>query len=91
MFHFLTGEDQRQAYYFALQNMVVPGRFVILATFALDGADKCSGLQVQRYSAESLGDFLGERFRLVESMNYTYHMPSGSLRPYVYARFQKDG
>jgi SAM-dependent methyltransferase len=90
MFHFLTGEDQRQAYHSALQKMVVPGGFVILATFALDGAEKCSGLPVQRYDAGSLGDFLGEGFRLVESMNYTYQMPSGGLRPYVYACFQRE-
>jgi hypothetical protein len=67
----------------------MPGGFVIMATFALDGATKCSGLPVQRYSAESLSEFFGYGFRLIESSNYTYQMPSGELRPYVYTRFQK--
>ncbi len=60
-----------------------------MATFALGGAEKCSGLPVQRYSAETLGEFLGDGFKLVESLDHTYQMPSGDLRPYVYTRFQR--
>ena len=67
----------------------MPGGFVIMATFAMDGATICSGLPVQRYSAESLSEFFGDGFRLVESSDYTYRMPSGDLRPFVYTRFQK--
>ena len=89
VFHFLTEEQHRQTYHSLLQKIVMPGGFVIMATFALDGATKCSGLPVQRYSAESLSEFFGYGFRIIESSNYTYQMPSGELRPYVYTRFQK--
>jgi SAM-dependent methyltransferase len=89
MFHFLTEEQHRQTYRSLLQKIVMPGGFVILATFAMDGASKCSGLPVQRYNAESLSEFFRDGFRLVESSDYAYYMPSGDLRPYIYARFQK--
>jgi len=89
VFHFLTEEQQRQTYHSLLQKTVMPGGFVIMATFAMEGATKCSGLPVQRYSADSLGNFLGVEFKLLENLDYTYQMPSGDLRPYVYARFQK--
>jgi EEF1A lysine methyltransferase 2 len=89
VFHFLTEEQHRQTYHSLLQKIVMPGGFVIMAAFAMNGATKCSGLPVQRYSAESLSDFLGKEFTLIESLDYTYQMPSGDLRPYVYARFQK--
>jgi hypothetical protein len=36
-----------------------------------------------------VSEFFGDGFRLVESSDYTYQMPSGELRPYVYSRFQK--
>lgn len=88
-FHFLTEEQDRQTYRSVLQKTVMPGGFVIMAAFAMDGAAKCSGLPVQRYDAERLSEFLGIEFRLIESLDYTYRMPSGDLRPYVYARFQK--
>jgi SAM-dependent methyltransferase len=92
VFHFLTDEQQRQAYYSVLQKVLSPDGFVIMAAFAPDGATRCSGLPVQRYSAESLSEFLGGGFKLLETFNYTYQMPSGDVRPYVYTRFQKiDG
>jgi SAM-dependent methyltransferase len=89
VFHFLTKEHHRRTYHSVVQKLVMPGGFVIMGTFAMDGAEECSGLPVQRYSVESLYEFYGAGFRLVESLDYTYQMPSGDLRPYVYARFQK--
>jgi len=89
VFHFLTKEQHRRTYHSLLQKVVMPGGFVIMATFALDGAEKCSGLPVQRYSVDGLCEFFGDGFRLAESLDYTYRMPSGDVRPYVYARFQK--
>jgi len=89
VFHFLIEEQHRQTYHSLLQKIVMPGGFVIMATFATGGATKCSDLPVQGYSVESLSEFLGDEFRLVESLDYTYQMPSGDLRPYVYTRFQK--
>lgn len=89
VFHFLSEEKHRQIYLSLLQKNIMPGGFVIMATFAMNGATMCSGLPVQRYSKESLSEFLGDGFKLIESLEYTYHMPSGDLRPYVYTRFQK--
>lgn len=89
VFHFLTEELHRQIYYSLLQKLIMPGGFVIMAAFAPSGATMCSGLPVQRYSAEDLSAFLGSDFKLIESLDYTYQMPSGDLRPYVYTRFQK--
>jgi ribosomal protein L11 methylase PrmA len=90
VFHFLTDERHRQIYRSVLQKLIVSGGFLIMATFALDGATRCSGLPVQRYSAESLSEFLGNEFKLLECFDYSYQMPSGILRPYVYTRFQKS-
>ena len=89
VFHFLTEEPHRQIYHSLLQKLLMPGGFVIMAAFAPSGATMCSGLPVQRYSAESLSAILGSGFKLMESLDHTYQMPSGDLRPYVYTRFQK--
>lgn len=89
VFHFLTEEPHRQIYHSLLQELLMPGGFLIMAAFAPSGATMCSGLPVQRYSAEDLSAFLGSGFKLIESLDHTYQMPSGDLRPYVYTRFQK--
>ncbi len=87
--HFLLTEAQRQAYRATLRTVLRPGGYAIIATFSIDGAKKCSGLDVYRYDAPMLAEFLGEEFRLQEHFNYTYTMPSGALRPYVYTLFRK--
>ncbi len=89
VFHFLIEEQDRQTYKTILQKTVMSGGFVIMAAFALNGATMCSGLPVQRHSVESLQEFFGDSFKLIESLNYTFHNPSGDTRPYVYTRFQK--
>ena len=90
VFHFLTDEQDKQTYRSLVQKVLMPCGFMVIATFALEGEAQCSGLPVQRYSADSLGKFFGAGFNLVESLKYTYKMPSGDERPFVYARFQKN-
>ena len=53
---------------------IIVDALLILAAFALDGAEKCSGLPVQRYSAAGLGAFLGSGFRLIEHLDYFYQI-----------------
>lgn len=88
--HFLVDEEDRARYLFQLKKAVVPNGYVIISAFALDGASKCSGLEVVQYDSRKLGDFLGDSFTLIESFNYEYDMPSGEKRPFVYTRFQRQ-
>jgi SAM-dependent methyltransferase len=88
VFHFLTKAKDRQTYRSLVQKTIMPQGFLIIATFALEGATHCSGLPVQRYSIDGLGEFFRDQFELIESLDYIYKMPSGDVRPYVYARFQ---
>ncbi len=87
--HFFTAEEDRQAYFCLLKKLLRQGGYVILAQFSLAGAAKCSGLPVHRYSKEMLADELGSDFKLIDSFGHTYTMPSGGLRPYVYALFKR--
>lgn len=89
VFHFFTDDQQRQNYLDTLLKVLRPGGYVILAAFAIGGASKCSGLDVRNYDVESLVQFLGPDFQLIESRQHTYQMPSGDLRPYVYTLFQR--
>jgi len=50
-FHFLTESRDRDAYLARLKQALKIGGYVIIATFALDGPEKCSGLPVMRYDA----------------------------------------
>ena len=67
VFHFLTEASQRASYRRALSRGLMSGGLLVIATFALDGPEKCSGLPVQRYDSASLTSEFGEAFLLIES------------------------
>lgn len=87
--HFFTEEKQQNVYFDLLKGALKPKGFVILAEFNLEGAKKCSGLDVFNYNEEMLQERLGSDFELLKSFNYTYIQPSGNTREYVYTLFQK--
>ncbi len=89
VFHFLTDQADRQTYFELLDNAVTSGKFVILASFNLEGAERCSGLPVERYDEHKLAAFLGDNYQLITAFNFDYTMPSGANRPYIYSLFQK--
>lgn len=87
VFHFLTDAADRAAYLRQLRRILKPGGAAIIATFALDGPDACSGLPVLRYSPETLAAELGEDVRLVESVAHDHQTPSGARQSFQYSRF----
>jgi len=53
VFHFLTAPADRAAYAALLARTVPAGGHAVIATFALDGPEKCSGLEVRRYDGRA--------------------------------------
>lgn len=87
--HFFTNPKDQETYFNLLQKIVKPSGFAIIAVFNTEGATKCCGLPVQRYNKETLEKSMGNSFKLIDSFNYLYTMPSGDTRPYVYTLFKK--
>lgn len=88
-FHFLTEARDRAAYVERLRSAVASGGHVIIATFAPDGPEKCSGLPVQRYDGASLAAELGPEFELIETRSETHHTPWNSTQAFQFSRFRK--
>ncbi len=57
---------------------------MIVATFADDGPEMCSGLPVRRYAAEDLVAALGEGFELVETRREVHVTPRGASQPFTW-------
>lgn len=89
VFHFLTNPNDRHAYVERVMRSVRPGGHVIIATFAEDGPEQCSGLPVVRYRPESLHAEFGDAFLLVEHKQEVHHTPSGSNQQFVYCYCRK--
>jgi trans-aconitate methyltransferase len=90
-FHFLTDAGDRAAYVERLRSAVAPAGQIIIATFAPDGPEKCSGLPVQRHDSASLLAELGPEFALVETRSEKHHTPWDSTQAFQFSRFQRRG
>ncbi|MBR0776974.1 class I SAM-dependent methyltransferase [Bradyrhizobium diazoefficiens] len=88
-FHFLTDPRDRAAYVERLRLAVALHGHVIIATFAPDGPEKCSGLPVQRHDSASLAAELGPGFELVETRSETHHTPWNATQAFQFSRFQR--
>lgn len=86
--HFLTGEDEIQGYLANLRRLVKPAGHVLLAEFAQDGAVKCAGLPVHRYSLQEMLSRM-EGFELLAHREEVFLNPKGDPRPYLYALFRR--
>jgi 2-polyprenyl-3-methyl-5-hydroxy-6-metoxy-1,4-benzoquinol methylase len=84
VFHFLTQATDRQRYVDAVRHAVRSGGHVIVATFAPDGPDHCSGLEVMRYNPDNLHNEFGDGFDLVDSTRETHHTPFGTEQKFIY-------
>jgi SAM-dependent methyltransferase len=89
VFHFLTEPADQEAYLSSLRKAVRPEGYVIIATFAPEGPQECSGLPVERYDAEKLSHRLGPDFRLLQSMKIPHTTPWGSTQEFTYCLFRR--
>ena len=90
VFHFLTEASQRAGYRRALTHGLAAGGLLIIATFAPEGPEMCSGLPVQRYDSGSLSRELGYRFQLIESWREEHVTPWGSSQSFNWCAFRRS-
>jgi SAM-dependent methyltransferase len=93
VFHFLIEPSDRAAYVAAMDAALAEGGTGIIATFAEDGPEQCSGLPVMRYSsdvlAQTLEAFAPGRFTLVESRRHMHVTPKGNEHSFQVGVFRK--
>jgi SAM-dependent methyltransferase len=87
-FHFLTEDADRAAYIARLRRGLKIGGHAIIATFAPDGPERCSGLPVVRYSPDSLRQTLGPDFTLMASRSDAHATPWGSTQSFQFSAFR---
>jgi SAM-dependent methyltransferase len=88
-FHFLTREEEQNAYIQRLRQALRRGGHAIIGTFAPDGPEKCSGLPVARHDAESLSAILGAGFVLVDSRRHEHATPWHSVQKFQFSTFRR--
>ncbi|MBC7953804.1 MAG: class I SAM-dependent methyltransferase [Rhodospirillaceae bacterium] len=81
-FHFLTDEGDQRKYAEVMATALVPGGMAIIATFAMDGPETCSGLTVERPDEENLARVLGPQFELMDQLTENHVTPGGAVQKF---------
>jgi ubiquinone/menaquinone biosynthesis C-methylase UbiE len=89
VFHFLTDAEDRRKYVELVMRSLKPGGHIIVASFGENGPQKCSGLDVVRYTPETMHDEFGGAFRLVKSLNEMHETPFGTTQEFIYCYCRK--
>lgn len=89
VFHFLTDATDRNKYLRVLKHTLRPGGHLIIAAFALEGPQKCSGLDIVQYDSDNITRELGDSFSLVEECHEVHMTPAHKEQMFTYFRFIK--
>ena len=85
VFHFMTESSERRRYAANASRSIRPDGTLVMATFALDGPARCSGLDVARYNPEGLAEELGEDFTLERGFGDVHRTPAGAEQRFSFA------
>ena len=89
VFHFLTEPAQRAAYVAQAAHTLRPGGHLLIATFAADGPERCSGLPVQRYDADTLAAEFAPHFTRIGDAREQHPTPFGTTQSFQYVLLQR--
>jgi len=89
--HFFTDPADRGRYVAKLADGLANGGHAIIATFAPDGPTSCSGLPVQRSSAEEILDLLGNQFTGVSAKTQHHRTPGGREQAFTWIVAKRTG
>lgn len=88
--HFLREPAQQQRYADVLRRTLAPGGHALIATFAIGGPTRCSGLDVVQYDCAALGRLLGESFTCIRQETELHRTPGGGEQLFQYCLFARS-
>jgi hypothetical protein len=91
VFHFLVNEVSAKTYLNTMRTALVAGGYFVLATFGPEGPDRCSGLEVKRYSIEKLTELLEDDFELQSFELDDHTTPTGNVQQFLYSCWRMTG
>ena len=87
--HFLSDPEDAARYVQIAARTLTAGGHAVIAGFAPEGPERCSGLQVARRSAEDIAALFAPAFTLVQQRTERHRTPSGLEQSFVYALLQR--
>ncbi len=88
-FHFLTSEIAVSKYLSVVSNNIVSKGHLVLGTFSENGPQKCSGLEIQRYSQISMSTLFDREFKRIKCIEENHLTPFNTTQNFLFCSFEK--
>jgi len=88
-FHFLKDSVEIDNYVKLVKSSLHNQGDLIIATFSENGPLKCSGLEVSRYSENSISDLFNDDFELIKSQKSIHKTPFRTSQEFLFSKFKK--
>lgn len=88
-FHFLTQEQEISNYLDTARRSIQPAGILVIGTFSDEGPEKCSGIEIRRYSESSMTNRLKMFFEKIRCITVDHKTPSRSIQNFVFCSFRK--
>lgn len=88
-FHFLTKKEDIESYIRIAHGALDENGYLIVSTFSKTGPEKCSGLEITRYSDIDLKSLFQKFFQNVKCVEDTHQTPWGTKQDFVFCSFKK--
>ena len=88
-FHFLTTPPKVEQYVTIAEKSIRKKGYLILGTFSEDGPTKCSGLDVQQYSAASMSAKFEVNFERIKCIQEAHQTPFNTIQQFLFCSFLK--
>lgn len=89
VFHFIIKKENVEEYISLCDEYINENGILIIGTFAEDGPLKCSGLEIKRYSIESLKQLFKENFEFIEGFKKLHTTPFDTQQSFTFCVFRK--
>ena len=89
VFHFQTPPESQHAYLATLERALAPTGHAVLATFADDGPEQCSGLATMRFDEATLTATVSPVLEPIRFVRETHTTPSGAAQSFLYGLFRR--
>lgn len=89
VFHFLRDKKDIEKYIITSFNSLNENGFITVGTFSETGPTKCSGLDIQQYSENTLSSLFEKYFSKIKCFEEVHITPSETKQNFIFCSFKK--
>lgn len=89
VFHFLTDDEKVAKYQRLVSGGVGNGKYFSIGTFSENGPNKCSGIEIRKYSTDDLNEKFSQNFEELERFNEVHPTPFDTTQDFSFVKFKK--